>query len=77
MGITNLRHTHEGEERQKEGISSFERLNTEKIFDNLNLKKGDTFLDIGCGAGDYSLKATEFVGETGIVTVRKSTKTML
>lgn len=65
--LKNLRHTHEGEERQKQGISSFDRLNTTLIFADLNLRKGDAFLDIGCGAGDYSLKAAAFVGNTGMV----------
>jgi ubiquinone/menaquinone biosynthesis C-methylase UbiE len=67
MDLNNLRYSHEGEERQKNGISSFNRLDTAKIFTELNLKKGDIFLDIGCGAGDYSLKAAELVGDKGIV----------
>jgi ubiquinone/menaquinone biosynthesis C-methylase UbiE len=31
------------------------------------LVKGDRFLDLGCGPGDYSLQASSAVGETGVV----------
>ncbi|MEF2229324.1 MAG: methyltransferase domain-containing protein [Pseudodesulfovibrio sp.] len=31
------------------------------------LGKGDVFVDVGCGAGDYSLAAAAIVGETGRV----------
>jgi len=37
------------------------------IFRELALKRGDVFLDLGCGTGDYSLRAAEEVGEGGIV----------
>lgn len=67
MTLKNLRHAHEGEERQKSGISSFGRLDTAQVFLDLNIKKGDIFLDIGCGAGDYSVQAAELVGNTGMV----------
>ncbi len=37
------------------------------IFKELNLKRGDVFLDLGCGVGDYSICAAEEVGESGLV----------
>lgn len=61
------KHDHESIEKQKSGMSSFKRTNTQLIFDDINLKVGDVFLDIGCGAGDYSFKAAEMVGESGFV----------
>ncbi len=39
----------------------------ELIFNELDLKIGDVFLDIGCGPGDYSIHAAEKVGEAGLV----------
>jgi len=35
------------------------------VFEKLALKQGDTLLDLGCGAGDYSIHAAGIVGETG------------
>ncbi len=37
------------------------------IFRELALKSGEVFLDLGCGTGDYSLRAAEEVGKSGIV----------
>ncbi|MDD4835979.1 MAG: methyltransferase domain-containing protein [Dethiosulfovibrio sp.] len=37
------------------------------VFEKLDLREGDTFLDLGCGAGDYSLHAAGIVGESGRV----------
>jgi ubiquinone/menaquinone biosynthesis C-methylase UbiE len=39
----------------------------DKVFDRLALKPGDVLLDLGAGPGDYSLKAAELVGPTGMV----------
>lgn len=39
----------------------------ELVFEKLMLKSGDVFLDLGCGAGDYSLYAAKIVGTTGRV----------
>lgn len=36
-------------------------------YPSLTLKEGDTFLDIGCGVGEYSLHASELVGVSGRV----------
>jgi len=61
------RANHEGTERQKQGISSFDRIDTKIVFKELDLKKGEVLFDIGCGAGDYSIKAAELVGDSGFV----------
>jgi len=37
------------------------------VFDVLNLQSGQTFLDLGCGTGDYSWEALGYVGEQGSV----------
>ncbi|TQD27651.1 class I SAM-dependent methyltransferase [Methanolobus vulcani] len=47
--------------------SSFWMHDPELIFNELDLKKGEVFLDFGCGTGDYSIHAAEKIGETGLV----------
>ena len=37
------------------------------VFAALALNEGDTFLDIGCGVGEYSLQASTLVGVSGTV----------
>ena len=37
------------------------------VFDELALKEGDCFLDMGCGPGDYVLQASKIVGNSGTV----------
>ena len=49
------------------GRSSFDLLNSELLLQELHLKKGDTFLDLGCGRGEYSIAAAERVGGEGLV----------
>ena len=49
------------------GKSSFWMHDPEVIFKELDLKKGNVFLDLGCGNGDYSIRAAEEVGESGLV----------
>lgn len=51
----------------RRGPSSFRMHDSEKVFDHLGLKSGDTFVDLGCGPGDYSLRAGEIVGINGRV----------
>lgn len=63
----NTIYNHEGTEKQKNGISSYNRFDVNLVFEKLDLKEGYSFLDIGCGAGDYSIKASQIVGELGMV----------
>ncbi|MCF4152307.1 class I SAM-dependent methyltransferase [Dethiosulfovibrio sp. F2B] len=54
-----------GDHRQ--GVSSFFIHDSEEIFRVLGLKEGDFFLDLGCGFGDYSIRASSIVGSSGRV----------
>lgn len=49
------------------GPSSFSMQDPEPVFRHLALKQGMTFVDAGCGAGEYSLHAARLLGETGNV----------
>jgi ubiquinone/menaquinone biosynthesis C-methylase UbiE len=49
------------------GSSSFDLLDVEAVFRELDLKKGSTFLDVACGRGAYCLKASAIIGSTGTV----------
>lgn len=51
----------------KRGPSSFWMHDPDLIFQEVDLKKGDVFLDLGCGTGDYSLYAAMEVGDQGSV----------
>ncbi len=64
---TKTQHDHGGIERQKQGISSITKLDSGIVFKELNLKKGDCFLDIGCGAGDYAFQASSLIDDNGHV----------
>ena len=63
----NTIYNHEGEERQKNGMSSYNRFDVNHVFEKLDLREGHIFLDLGCGAGDFSIKASSCVGDSGIV----------
>jgi SAM-dependent methyltransferase len=47
--------------------SSFAMHDPEIVDLELALRPGDRFLDLGCGAGDYALRAATFVRESGSV----------
>lgn len=51
----------------RRGPSSYHMQNPDLVFDGLGLRAGSIFLDLGCGAGDYALRAAEIVGRTGRV----------
>lgn len=66
MNESSNNHDHGGIEKQKQGITSFGKNNTELIFKELDLNQGDYFLDIGCGAGDYTIQAAKIIGSSGL-----------
>lgn len=49
-------HHHEG------GKSSFRSVDVGKLYREIPLKPGITFLDLGCGRGEYSLEAAKLLG---------------
>ena len=49
------------------GSSSIDLVDIEKLFVELRLKEGDTFLDVACGKGAYSMAALKYVGKSGRV----------
>ncbi|CCK78222.1 class I SAM-dependent methyltransferase [Desulfobacula toluolica] len=61
----NGRHTsgHRGQ-----GPSSFWMQSHEPLFDALGISPGQHILDLGCGAGDYTLEAARRTGTVGCIT---------
>jgi ubiquinone/menaquinone biosynthesis C-methylase UbiE len=53
--------------RSGRGPSSYRMHDPEQVFHALDLQPGDVFLDLGCGAGDYSIRAAQEVTRAGIV----------
>jgi len=53
--------------QHKKAPSSYHMQDPDIIFEELKLKQGDIFLDIGCGAGDYSIHASKIIGDSGKV----------
>ena len=49
------------------GRSSFALVDKNKVFGELQLEGGISFLDLGCGRGEYALIASEIVGNEGVV----------
>ena len=47
------------------GLSSFNLLDEQKLFEALNLQPGMSLLDLACGVGNYSIWASPQLGETG------------
>ncbi|MDC7222224.1 MAG: methyltransferase domain-containing protein [Spirochaetales bacterium] len=53
--------------KTRKGPTSFWMQDPNRVFRELNLKRGESFLDLGCGIGDYSLEALKYVGQKGTV----------
>ena len=49
------------------GKSSFNLIDSYKVFSELRLKEDTSFLDLACGSGPYSIAASEYIGEEGII----------
>ncbi|MBU4233146.1 MAG: methyltransferase domain-containing protein [Proteobacteria bacterium] len=49
------------------GESSYDLIDPGALWAILNLPQGITFLDLGCGQGNYSLAAAALIGPTGVV----------
>lgn len=58
---------HESRKHIHHGMSSREFLDAERILEAVEIREGDTVLDLGCGEGHFSLAASSFVGERGQV----------
>jgi ubiquinone/menaquinone biosynthesis C-methylase UbiE len=53
--------------RNRRGPSSFSMQHPSLVFSELKLKAGEIFLDMGCGAGDYTIEAAKRLGDSGVV----------
>ncbi len=49
------------------GKSSFDLIDPDKVFGQIDLHSGITLLDLACGPGAYSLAASPLVGDTGSI----------
>lgn len=47
------------------GKSSFDLIDSSKLFSELQLKKDTVFLDLACGSGSYSIAASKYIGDEG------------
>jgi ubiquinone/menaquinone biosynthesis C-methylase UbiE len=50
-----------------QGKSSYDLINPKTLWSALHLDPGITFLDLGCGEGNYALAAAEIIGPYGTV----------
>ena len=49
------------------GKSSFDLIDTERLFGELALKEDTRFLDVACGKGAYSIAAADYIGKSGSI----------
>ena len=47
------------------GMSSFDLIDSKELFKQLSIKKGSTFVDLGCGPGKYVIEAALHIGQEG------------
>jgi ubiquinone/menaquinone biosynthesis C-methylase UbiE len=63
-----IRHCDQKHRRgEAHGPDSFWMHDPQLVFDQLGLKSGDVFVDLGCGTGRYALAAAKIVGKHGRV----------
>ena len=69
--MTEIDNTENGFERgcrlNRHGPTSYWMQDADVVFNELDLRKGDCFLDLGSGPGDYSVRASSMIGESGRV----------
>ncbi|OPY54565.1 MAG: S-adenosyl-L-methionine-binding protein [Methanosaeta sp. PtaU1.Bin112] len=63
----NCEHRCDRHDQHKKGKSSFWMQDSDLVFRKLDLQSGDFFLDLGCGPGDYSIRASQIIGNSGRV----------
>lgn len=56
-----------GAHGHRRGPTSYNMHDSDLVFRILSLNKGSSFLDIGCGPGDYSMHAAKIIGKQGQV----------
>ena len=49
------------------GMSSFDMIDPQALFSELNITKGLRLLDLACGNGRYSIFASPYVGKQGLI----------
>jgi ubiquinone/menaquinone biosynthesis C-methylase UbiE len=49
------------------GKSSFDLVDAGRVFHELDLKRGSTFLDMGCGRGEYDIPVSKIIGDEGLL----------
>ncbi|MCW4022329.1 MAG: class I SAM-dependent methyltransferase [archaeon] len=62
---------------RRHGKSSYHMHDPQLVFNELQLKEGDHFLDLGCGLGDYALHASRIVGDSGRVYALEKSQTLV
>ena len=67
MNKTTIQHPPCKGQDKGSGPTSFNVQDAGLLFDALGLKSNDVVADIGCGRGEYSLKAAEIVGPGGMI----------
>ena len=68
MNKLSFRNTSDPENnKHRRGHGSYWLQGPELIFTKLGLKEGDCFLDLGCGPGDYAIRAAGITGDSGKV----------
>lgn len=49
------------------GKSSFDLVDPQKVFAELNLQPDSVLLDVACGIGNYAIAAADFIGDRGAI----------